>query len=71
MGTKEMESVGHLSRAGFREETDKIVTGSKIKDIMFLSLARILEFLNDDSTFFIHLLDTYEVLLCAKHSGIC
>lgn len=52
MGSEEMESVGHLLRFGFEEETDRIVTGSRIKEIMFLTLVSILEFPNQDLTFF-------------------
>lgn len=52
VGSEEMESVGHLLRFGFEEETDRIVTGSRIKEIMFLSLVSILEFPNQNLTFF-------------------
>lgn len=43
-----MESACHLLRSGFKEETERIVTGCRVKEIVFLSLARILElnFLN-------------------------
>ena len=37
---------------------------------MFLSPAGIVEFLNEDLTLFIHLLNIYEVLLCAEETQL-
>lgn len=62
-----MESIVHLLRYGLKEETERIMTGSRSEQIIFLRLARILEFLNYDLTLFIRLLNIYKVLLCAKH----